>query len=130
MKYLVDTNIWLEIMLEQDKAGACREFLAGAPPGNLFVTDFSMHSIGVILTRLKRAATLRAFYTDLGRKQSVTVVHLSLGELAVLPAVSRRFGLDFDDALQYAAASSRELTLVSLDSDFERTDISRLVPGE
>jgi uncharacterized protein len=57
------------------------------------------------------------------------VVHLSLGELSLLPVISKRFNLDFDDALQYAAATTRGLTLVSLDADFDRTDIVRFVPG-
>jgi predicted nucleic acid-binding protein len=51
------------------------------------------------------------------------------------PARSRiswkeELGLDFDDAYQYVAAEKRDLTLVSFDSDFDRTRRGRKTPGE
>ncbi|MBW2083669.1 MAG: hypothetical protein DRH15_04210 [Deltaproteobacteria bacterium] len=37
-----------------------------------------------------------------------------------------KFALDFDDAYHYTAAETYELTLVSFDSDFDRTERGRL----
>jgi predicted nucleic acid-binding protein len=48
--YLVDTNVFLEILLTQEKQDACRKFLE-TNVGSLFISDFSLHSIGVILFR-------------------------------------------------------------------------------
>lgn len=41
-----------------------------------------------------------------------------------------RFNLDFDDAYQYVAAEKYNLTIVSLDSDFDRTERGRRDPAE
>ena len=41
-----------------------------------------------------------------------------------------RFGLDFDDAYQYVAAEKNDLTIVSFDKDFDRTERGRVPPSE
>lgn len=43
--YLVDTNIWLERLLDQERAGEVAHFLASVESKKLAVTDFSIHSI-------------------------------------------------------------------------------------
>ena len=48
--FLVDTNVFLEILLKRDKKEDCKKFLDNNI-GNLNITDFSLHSIGVILFR-------------------------------------------------------------------------------
>jgi hypothetical protein len=52
--YLVDTNIWLERLLDQEKSDEVGEFLSAVHSDMMGITDFSLHSIGVIPTRLKR----------------------------------------------------------------------------
>jgi predicted nucleic acid-binding protein len=64
MSYLVDTNILLEILLRQPKGQKCQEFLL-ANAGNLVVSDFSLHSIGVVTFRAKREDLFSRFLTDL-----------------------------------------------------------------
>ena len=39
--------------------------------------------------------------------------------------MAQRFGLDFDDAHQYAVAERYGLTIVSFDSDFDHTELGR-----
>ena len=125
---LLDTNIWLELMLAQERAAEVRKLLADTPASALHITDFSVHSIGVILTRLKRPAALSRFLNDLSGEHAVCLVNLAPSELRLLPALSHRFGLDFDDAYQYAAATLRKLELVSFDAHFDRTDLKRREP--
>jgi predicted nucleic acid-binding protein len=57
VRYLVDTNIWLERLLNQDNSEVVSEFLGLIPPSQLFVSDFAIHSIGVILSRLDKIDT-------------------------------------------------------------------------
>ena len=52
--YLVDTNIWLERLLDQAKSEEVGRFLSDTPPNQLIISDFSLHSIGVILDRLDK----------------------------------------------------------------------------
>jgi predicted nucleic acid-binding protein len=70
LMYLVDTNIFLEILLEQDKSEACKTFLSGHI-NELAISDFSLHSIGVILFRHKAHDVFSKFIGDI-------LPHLSL----------------------------------------------------
>jgi hypothetical protein len=54
--YLIDTNIFLEILLDQTKKAACKTFL-DKHSGQLALSDFSLHSIGVIAFRYKNVET-------------------------------------------------------------------------
>jgi hypothetical protein len=47
-----------------------------------------------------------------------------------LNRVSVGHNLDFDDAYQYSAAEKYNLTIVSFDSDFDRTPRGRKTPAE
>lgn len=58
--FLADTNIFLEILLEQDKKEECKRFLINNI-GNLSITDFSLHSIGVILFRYNKEDIFQKF---------------------------------------------------------------------
>lgn len=94
--YLVDTNVWLELLLDQEHAGDVRRFLDQIQPAELALSEFSLYSIGIILTRLSKDA----------------------------------FHLDFDDAYQYAAAETHNMTLVSFDADFDKTSRGRCTPQQ
>jgi hypothetical protein len=48
--FLADTNIFLEILLAGDKAETCKNFLS-QNLGKIHISDFSLHSVGVILFR-------------------------------------------------------------------------------
>jgi predicted nucleic acid-binding protein len=52
--YLVDTNVWLERLLDQERSEDVRRFLAATASERLFITDFTLHSIGVVLIRLNK----------------------------------------------------------------------------
>ena len=47
-----------------------------------------------------------------------------------LVGAMQRFNLDFDDAYQYAVAERYGLTIISFDSDFDRTERSRKTPED
>ena len=50
MPFLYDTNIFLEILLNQDKKEQAKEILDNHLD-QFFISDFSLHSIGVILIK-------------------------------------------------------------------------------
>jgi predicted nucleic acid-binding protein len=52
--FLVDTNIFLEVMLGQEKAAEVKDFFNRADFSSLFVSDFSLFSIGIIYFREKK----------------------------------------------------------------------------
>jgi hypothetical protein len=128
--FLLDTNIWLEVLLDQDKAAEVRLLLKAKEAGRFALTEFSLYSLGVILTRLKKDAAFLDFLSDTLEDSAVRVIRLDTADLKGVPSVCRKFGLDFDDAYQYVAAVKHDLTLVSFDSDFDRTERGRRTPAE
>ncbi|MFZ5910107.1 MAG: PIN domain-containing protein [Chloroflexota bacterium] len=128
--YLVDTNVWLELLLEQAKADEARQFFQGMESTSLAITEFSLYSLGVILTRLKKDDVFEDFLSDAIEDSGVMRIRLETAELKEILAVRRRYRLDFDDAYQYVAAGKYGFTLVSFDSDFDHTGLGRKQPSE
>ena len=128
--YLVDTNIWLERLLDQERAAEVGEFLALIPAEDLLMSDFSLHSIGVILDRLGQCAILTQFVDDLFVQGEVILVSVQPEDMYHLVEVMDRFNLDFDDAYQYVAAEQSAAVIVSFDGDFDHTERGRQTPVE
>ena len=128
--YLIDTNVWLERLLDQDRPEEVGHFLGHIPSERLSITDFSFHSIGVVLSRLNETDALLRFVQDAFVDGAMGLIHLEPGDIERLVRVMGRFKLDFDDAYQYVAAEKYNLTIVSLDSDFDRTERGRKTPAE
>ncbi len=58
------------------------------------------------------------------------MIALAAQEMEDIVQIARRFGLDFDDAYQYAVAARCGLTIVSFDSDFDHTELGRKTPED
>ena len=117
--YLFDTNIFLEIMLSQEKSDACK----GAMLENsnfIFISDFSLHSIGVILFRHKKEEVFNNFVTDVLPK--IDIVSLSREPYGKLSEFKNEYNLDFDDAYQCKVAEERGLAIITMDKDFKRIE--------
>lgn len=127
--YLLDTNIFLEILLQREKSKAAKNILTTIPSTELFMTDFSLHSIGVFLFQRNKQETYERFIQDLIVRTRIGVIGLDPEELFLLTKVSKQFNLDFDDAYQYAVADKHGLQIISFDADFDKTEKGRNVPG-
>lgn len=64
LMYLVDTNIWLELLLEQEKEEEVRRFFQSVEARLLSISDVSLYSIGIILTKLKKDDVFIDFISD------------------------------------------------------------------
>ena len=128
--YLVDTNVWLERLLDQTKANEVGHFLDRVSSERLFITDFAFHSIGVVMVKLDRKDGLSRFVQDILIDGAVSLIHLEPEDTQHLLRIIEQFGFDFDDAYQYSAAEKYNLTIVSFDSDFDRTPRGRKTPAE
>jgi len=126
--FLVDTNVWLELLLDQERAGEVRRFLEELDANRLAISDFSLHSIGLVPCRLGKDAVFMEFSSDLLAEGGVLLVRLDPGDLEAVLDVRRQFSLDFDDAYQYVAAMSHGYMLVSFDKHFDRTQRGRKTP--
>ncbi len=128
--YLVDTNVWLELLLKQDKAEEVRKFFESVEAHLLAITEFSLYSIGIILTRLSKDDVFKDFLSDTIEDSGVMRIRLDTVDIKQLLSVRQRFQMDFDDAYQYTTAEKYNLTIVSFDSDFDRTERGRKAPGD
>lgn len=130
MRFLLDTNIWLELLLNQENADDVRRFLLAHDSWDFAITEFSLYSIAVILTRLKKDQALLDFLGDTLQDSGVRVVRLDTRGLRTALEFRGKFGLDFDDAYQYAASERNALILVSFDSHFDVTPRGRTTPTQ
>jgi len=117
--YLVDTNIFLEILLGQNKSEKCKDYLNDRI-GKIYISDFSLHSIGVILFKLEKQDQFDLFLDDLFPR----IVHIGLPEIDYknVRKFSNIYKLDFDDAYQTSVAKSYELIIATMDKDYRRIE--------
>lgn len=130
MNLLLDTNIWLELLLAQQKADEVQEFLSSSNSSDLALTDFTLYSIGIILTRHHKYDLFADFVADTLEHAAIQLVSLGATEMQQLVVNQQQLRLDFDDAYQYTAAVVTGRSLVSFDTDFDRTPLKRLTPDQ
>jgi hypothetical protein len=125
----VDTNVWLEHLLNQARGREAFQFITGLDSSLLNISHFSLHSICVILARQRRTAVIDMIVNDLFVQNNVTVRSVPASDLVAVTSAMQTQRLDFDDAYQYIVAKRHQLTLVSFDTDFDHTDLVRQEPG-
>jgi len=130
MRLLADANVFLEVVQEQEKHDEARALLMETGKHEFFITTFSLSAIGLFLFRRKQYHEFRRFVKDMIVRAGVTMITLLPEDMDVVSDVAQRFALDFDDAYQYAAAEKYDLTIVSFDDDFDRTERKRKTPAE
>jgi predicted nucleic acid-binding protein len=130
VKLLIDTNIVLEVVLDQDKAKEVQALLSNNEGHELFISDYSLHSIGLLFFRRKQHHIFRQFLNDMMANINVILATLTIEDMELVIETSEKFNLDFDDAYQYAVAEKYNYTLVSFDGDFDNTERGRKTPAE
>jgi uncharacterized protein len=131
--YLVDTNIFLEVLLLQKRKDECEmlleEFRAGKKIG--IVTDFSIHSVIVIMGNLGKFDGIRIFLASLKAYKGLRIVQTNVAIEIKAAEIAEQCKLDMDDALQYAAALNAKVeAIVSLDKHFTGLQIPRREPHQ
>jgi hypothetical protein len=127
--YLLDTNIWLERLLERSNSEDVGQVLSLLPTEGMLMSDFTPHSLGVIFNRLGHCGASLQFVDEVLIHGGVMVVSVPPGRFERIVAAMEQFNLDFD-AYQYALAELLNATIVSFDGDFERTDHGRATLAE
>ena len=126
--FLLSTNIWLERLLGQEQAEIAAELFDALSSSDICMTDFTLHSIGVICNRLKQRDVFVKFVDDVLIDTGDVLVSIPANKMKRVVEIMDRFRLDFDDAYQYVAAEIEDATIVSFDKDFDKTEQERLTP--
>lgn len=129
MRLFFDTNIFLEVLLGQAGSEEVIALLNTGDRHHFYLSDFTLHSIGVLLFRHKLHEDYQQFIKDIVFTSGFTIISLSPEEMTAVSQAALKFNLDFDDAYQYCSASKQNLTIVSFDKDFDKTDIKRKEPA-
>ena len=133
---LIDANVILEFLLARPHQDESLSLLKLTSSGRVraFVMSYAVHSIEYMLYRDGDLTALRNFLELLRSSRGLTMYDANpaedLAALAFTKKADAKFQLDFDDALHYATAKQHNLTLVSFDHDFDRTDLVRTTPSD
>ncbi len=130
MRYLFDTNIWLERLLDQDKSETVFKLLNTIPLEQIFISDFALHSIGLILSRLKKLEILDKFIKDLFFNGQIEQLSLEPDDFLDIISNIEKHKLDFDDSYQLTIAQKYDLTIVTFDNDFNINGINKQTPDD
>ncbi len=130
VRYLVDTNVWLKRLLDQDKSEVVSRFLDTISLEQIYISDFALHSIGVILSRFKRFEILERFIKDIFFNGRIAQVTLSPYDLIDVISSMERYGLDFDDSYQLSVSIKYDMIIVTFDKDFDIEGIRKISPEQ
>ncbi|HWF44904.1 MAG TPA: PIN domain-containing protein [Candidatus Kapabacteria bacterium] len=124
VELLIDTNIFLEISLQQNREALCRKFLDDHV-GQIAMSDFTLHSIGIGLFRRKKYQEYGVFIRDV--LPLTDVLSLPDEHLDSILKFHQNFGLDYDDSCQASIAKAFGLTIVTIDEDFRRPGLPPVI---
>lgn len=129
--YLIDTNIFLELLLGRQHAQSCEKLLLRASRGEIkcLVTSFTVHAVeGILSDNLKAIET---FLRNIDASLGISIYSTVTEEEMEVSIFANKVGLDFDDGIQYLVAKkSNARAIISFDRHFDLTDLERVEPEE
>jgi predicted nucleic acid-binding protein len=126
---LIDTNVFLELFLGQEKAEECEKFLQEISMGVLeaVVSKFTIHAIEA---SLNNSTLILTFLRNVQNSLGLDVYETSIEEEMAASMLMDKIKLDFDDAMQYYLAKKLGVeAIVSYDKHFDVVDIRRKEPS-
>jgi predicted nucleic acid-binding protein len=131
--YLVDTNIFLEVLLSRAKKEECKQLLRSLRDGkkSSVVTDFTIHSIIVIMDSLSKLNGLKIFLSSLLAYKGLHIYHTTITDEINATEIATQQKLDMDDAIQYSTALSTNIeAIISFDKHFNNLKVPRMEPHQ
>ena len=116
---LLDTNIFLELLMDRDKAGDCEALLERV---------FSLHAVEAVIGE---GDGLLDFLRNVENSLGLSVHDTDVSDEIAISLLSKTLGRDFDDSLQYYLAKKLGVDcIVSFDRHFDGLDVKRSEPSE
>jgi len=125
---LIDTNIFLELLLGQKRAAECERLLDAVSRGQkeALVTHFTVHAVEAAL---RTGEPLTTFLRNLEHSLGLYIYDTDVPEEMAAGLLSEKIERDFDDALQYYVAKKLGVeSIVSFDEHFDGLDVRRVEP--
>lgn len=127
---LLDTNIFLELMLGRTKSKDCERLLVAVSEGKkeAVVTRFSIHAIE---STLADPSLTLAFLRNVESSVGLATYDTSTADEMAVSMLMEEMKLDFDDTLQYYVAKRLGVdSIVSFDKHLGGLDIPRVEPAD
>ena len=127
---LLDTNIFLEVLLDQKRADECEALLLRVSNGEseAVVSHFSLHAVE---TAIEDRDTLLGFLRDIENSLGLSVHETDVADEIAIALLSKTMDLDFDDTLQYYLAKKLGVDcIVSFDRHFDGLGVRRAQPAD
>lgn len=127
---LIDTNVFLELLLGQKKAHDCEILLDGVSKGRIeaVMTHFTVHAVEAAIGS---GHLLITFLRNLENSEGLSIYYTGISEEISIAMLTERTGLNFDDALQYYVAKRLGAeVIVSFDKHFDNLDVPRVEPSQ
>lgn len=125
---LIDTNIFLELLMDQPNAEDCERLLSAVSEGKVeaLVTRYSLHAIESLL---RDPDVLTSFLRNIENSAGLFVYETDTSEELVISILMKEIRRDFDDSLQYYVSKKvGAKAIVSFDRHFDGLDIRRVDP--
>jgi|SRR3989344_3749035 len=130
---LIDANIFLEVLLIQDKMEECKRILEEVNSGKkeAIITSFTIDSIVIVMNRNKVSISdIELFIKSILSYNGLTYYQITFNDRLLALKWIKKYNLDYEDALTLQSAISlKEGEILSLDSDFDKVkEIKRILP--
>lgn len=133
--YLIDTSIFLEIELNQDKKDDSREFLLKVLQNEIkaITPDFNIDSTVIIMQNKKaKLEDIKKFLMGIVAYEGLTIYDVNLIDRILITKIMEKYKRKYDDALNYFVMKSLGIKeIVSFDHDYDGLPgITRITPAD
>lgn len=126
MKF-VDSNIFLELMLDDEKSEQCRLFFEKLKNKEIEArtSDFIIYSCLLqIQYKIKSLKHMKNFILFINEMKGLKIIRPSLEELYNAIVLGERYNLDFDDSLVISVMIKNDIkTILSFDKHFDKVTV-------
>ncbi len=123
----IDANIFLEVMLNNEKSASCELFLNKIKKQEITAatSDFLIYaSLLQIQYKLKSIKVMQNFLIFVNSLNGLDIIRPSLKEMDDAIRFSEKYTLDFDDAFIVSCMINNNIkTLISFDTDFDKVPL-------
>lgn len=135
MVYFIDTSIFLEVELKQQKKEESKEFLKKVWRNEIkaLTTDFNVDATVIIMQNKKaKLRTIQNFLIAVTVSEGLTIYDVNLVDRFLALSLVKKHKLKYDDALNYFTMRSLGIKeIVSFDSDYDKLPgIKRIEPKD
>ena len=130
---IIDSNIFLEFLLNQEKAETCKDFLNKTVRGEIeaITVDFIIDSVVISMKRNNKSLSdIMGFLKKLINSRGIRIYSVSMNDRIEAVKIMGKYNLDYDDSLiLQSAMSTNSKEILSFDKHFDKVkEIKRIEP--